>query len=517
MQMRIITICLLLCFANISGTAQDTLFTYFSKQFRPDSINLITVTVEPTDIGYLIAGIAGDEENMSFVKALDPQGNEIAQLIIDDDEFEHWLTSGQQMTKGLNDNEYWIAYSKNYGGQGELNQGDVVVAKVDNMANLLLYQELENPYNEALRAICKAHDGGLIITGWRQWEDGPTHIYVLKVDEEGNELWNYEYVDQPNHRTEVGYISPTSDGGYIIGGAWSPNIGISQIDTGYYIVKIDGDGIVQWKSKAPVEEGQLHGLMEVFELEDGGYLGHGNQQVSEGEISGIYINYLTLFDDNGSLLQEQFYDFNEPGFSHSWSGFGNNFIAYEDYFLTSTRYLNAAAQAQNRLWAITENLDTLWTKTIVLDPDTSIFLYDMEPTADGGVIMAGYTPYHTPQFGWALKLDSLSNTCSNLYHCDSLIIADTPSHNITNPSAFEGFAYPNPASKQVVFHHPPSMNGQEGVIRLFSIQGVLVKEIPLCSTAAYTKCSLRGLSSGIYPYHMQLQDGILIKGKLVVE
>ena len=483
--------------------SQDTLFTYFSKQYRPDSINLITVTIEPTDIGYLIAGIAGNEEDMSFVKALDPLGNEIAELIIDDDEFEQWLTSGQQMTRGLADNEYWIAYRKDYSiNGGGLSEGEVVVVKVDDMANLLLYQELENPYNEDVRAICRAHDGGLLITGWRQWQTGPTRIYVLKVDEAGNEVWNYEYVDEPNHRTEVGNISLTSDGGYIIGGAWSTNIGMVSWDWGYYIVKIDSEGIVEWITKAPIEEGQRHGLIEVFELESGGYLAHGLQEESEGELTGIFVNHLALLDENGNVLEERYYDFNIPNYSASYSGFTNNFISFNDYFLTSTRYLNTVAQAENRLWAIDYNLDTLWTKKIILHPDTSMYLYDMEPTPDGGVIMAGYTPFHTPQYGWALKIDSLGNTCSNLYHCDSVVIDTTTAVHLQQQWAEGAYSFelaPNPVSRQEgarLYYCLPKLV-PHAWLRIYNSMGIEVKSQRLDTHSRRLICILAICSQGL--------------------
>ncbi len=503
---------LLLSLLCLEINAQDTLFTYFSKQFRPDTTNLITVAIEPTDIGYLIAGIAGDEEDMSFVKALDQQGNELAELIIDEDEFEQWLTSGQLMTKGLGENEYWISYRKDYSMGGGLSLGEVVLAKVDDMANLLMYKELETPYNEDVRAICPAHDEGILVSGWRQWETGPTHIYVLKVDEEGNELWNFEYVDNPSHRTEVGNITPTADGGYLIGGAWSPNIGVTFIDWGYYIVKIDGEGIVEWVTKADIVEGQIDGLIETIELADGTILAHGYRQPSND--SGLH--HLLHLSANGEILNEQFYSMYVEDEIFIGNGFYNNFIPYSEYFITNTHYFNVNAQAENLIWAIDHNLDTLWTKKIVLHTDTSIYFNDMEPTPDGGIIMAGYTPFQTPQYGWALKLDSLGNTCGNLYHCDSLVLEEVVDTNVglLHGSSSLLSIHPNPSSGVFQFALEAEYFREDLRIEVYDVNGQLVWwEI---ASSTNRMIDLSNQLSGVYLLRLYEGEVLRAQRRLVV-
>lgn len=181
---------LLICYP---ADAQDTLFTYFSKQIRPDTTNLITVAVESTESGYLVAGTYGLSHPITFVMSLDKVGNFRSLLNIDSDQYMKYLTLGQQMVEGYEEGTYWTSYSKDQpNGSGD---GDIVLAKVDEFAQLLLYKERQDPLNEDVRAICPGHNGGLLVTGWRQWQSEPQHIYVLKVDEQGNEEWVFEYDD----------------------------------------------------------------------------------------------------------------------------------------------------------------------------------------------------------------------------------------------------------------------------------------------------------------------------------
>jgi|GEM_PF-2256066 len=121
--------------------------------------------------------------------------------------------------------------------------------------------------DEFLESLQQTSDGGYILVGVTDYPDELSYqIYVVKVDEKGNEKWSKilggrgDYTKYQHHPYSV---QETSDGGYIIAGyKYEWEVGYS-----VYLIKIDKNGDEEWSKTL----GQ-GGAMCVQQTSDGGYI-----------------------------------------------------------------------------------------------------------------------------------------------------------------------------------------------------------------------------------------------------
>lgn len=112
---------------------------------------------------------------------------------------------------------------------------------------------------DAASAVCQTTDGGYIVTGTTSSYDedvtgnyGQGDVWVVKLSANGNLQW---------HRCLGGSgpdggscVQQTVDGGYLIAGSTASNDGdVSGLHGGgefiydFWVVKLDGNGIIQWQ------------------------------------------------------------------------------------------------------------------------------------------------------------------------------------------------------------------------------------------------------------------------------
>ena len=110
------------------------------------------------------------------------------------------------------------------------------------------------------KSVYQTDDGGYIVAGtWSlEWEGGD--IWVLKLDGNGNVIWQKTYGGESwDYGT---FVRPTSDGGYIVtGNTW--NSGESLFD--FWVLKLDGNGKVTWQKSygLPDSEDQVSAVEEI--------------------------------------------------------------------------------------------------------------------------------------------------------------------------------------------------------------------------------------------------------------
>ncbi len=63
-----------------------------------------------------------------------------------------------------------------------------------------------------------------------------------------------------------------------------------------------------------------------------------------------------------------------------------------------------------------------WVTTPTINPGAQVYLKDLQPTPDGGYVLAGYQ-FTTPQTAWVLKIDAQGKTCSYV-GCDSTVVVE---------------------------------------------------------------------------------------------
>ena len=216
-------------------------------------------------------------------------------------------------------------------------------------------------YDDGAYAITPTKDGGFIIAGYTSSsEDNKKDIYLVKVDEEGNKVWEKTFGG--NNDDEAYAITPTNDGGFIVAG-------VSYGDS--YLLKLNKKGDKIWEKTFAGDKAYA-----IIPTKDNNFIvaGVGSEDI-----------YLLKIDENGNKLWQKFLggrDYEEaqaiaPTKDGNFVIIGN-IIHHEND--KSDIYLIKIDKDGNKIWEKTFGGDD--------DDDKA---YAITPTEDGGFIVAGVT------------------------------------------------------------------------------------------------------------------------------
>ncbi|UCD13313.1 MAG: hypothetical protein JSW60_07080 [Thermoplasmatales archaeon] len=150
--------------------------------------------------------------------------------------------------------------------------GDIYVVKVDDDGNESWSRTYGGNKDDYAYGIWQTNDTGYIVTGITE-SYAPQdlyHMWVIKTDENGNEIWNETY-GRDNYFSECKGARQTSDGGYILTGqTWLLNEWCF-----WYLVKTDEDGNELWNKTF---EGTHDGVtVSIEETADGDFIISGSK------------------------------------------------------------------------------------------------------------------------------------------------------------------------------------------------------------------------------------------------
>lgn len=187
---------------------------------------------------------ANGETNVSMTPTLcwscsDPDGDTLAydiyfgtdQNLTTPVESNHTNTSYQPGTLASNTTYYWKIVAKD--GKGGVTEGDLW-----SFTTAITWAKCYGGNNaDEAWSVQQTSDGGYIVAGYTYpTAAGANDVYILKLDENGNKLWEKTYGG--SEYDEASSIQQTSDGGYIVAGYTTSS------DTGedVYILKLDSEG-----------------------------------------------------------------------------------------------------------------------------------------------------------------------------------------------------------------------------------------------------------------------------------
>jgi hypothetical protein len=224
-------------------------------------------------------------------------------------------------------------------------------------------------------------DGGFILGGsTTQQEREYGDATLIKLDQFGQHEWQRIYGIEEwseNFRETI----PTSDGGYIMAGSKSHSK--KQIPSDVWVVKFDNDGDIEWEYEYGGNEGDAAGY--VIETSDGGFL-----------VSGSYQHDTQDRQDSDALLIK----LPAGGPPAEWvktyggenGGEGAGVVAETaegKYIFSGSTSSSGAGEWDGWLVQVEANGDEDWAMTYG-DTDWDQ-LGALEPTADGGYILGGWT------------------------------------------------------------------------------------------------------------------------------
>jgi hypothetical protein len=260
---------------------------------------------------------AGSEE--SFVVSGLEENTDYYFAIRTADKTPNWSGISNLIT-GKTKPSHYITWERTYGGQGyefadavavapdggyvcagnstsfDGGFGDVYLIKVDEYGNLLWERNYGGPLQEMIRSIAVMPDGGYIMAGEAGLDDifdDTTDAYFVRVDGSGNLLWEKKFSGIGVSRAMSAIGGP--DGGCIAVGYTASRI---RDENDYYyglIMKVDDFGEIEWLT--PLDDTlDVEGLSpySVTATPDGGYL-----------VLDMYFRIVKLDGDGNILWQNE--------------------------------------------------------------------------------------------------------------------------------------------------------------------------------------------------------------------
>ncbi|UCD60980.1 MAG: hypothetical protein JSV59_14185 [Flavobacteriaceae bacterium] len=288
---------------------------------------------------------------------------------------------------------------------------------------------------ETAQSVIRTGDGGYAILGYSKSTDGdlaakstPVNDYwVLKLDEDGNLIWNNTYGGTKDDRGQS--IIQTTDGGYAITGYAMSDDGDGNSNQGFHdnwILKLDESGAIEWEKSfgfsghdhsydlvQTTDEGFFFaGFLDITAALDDGtyYKGNSLTRHGVGEFWG------TKIDSKGNLEWRSYYGGTNNDRAHAviqaddgsfvMAGFSES----DDYDISNTK-------GSYDFWVIklTATGELLWERSY--GGSGIEIAYDIAKTDDGAYVVTGNTfstdkdisVNHGESDVWLIKIDDNGN------------------------------------------------------------------------------------------------------------
>ncbi len=182
------------------------------------------------------------------------------------------------------DGNYVLAgYTKSYGAGGF----DMYLVKVDSDGNLLWNRTYGGSQDDGANCIVQTSDGGYVLAGYTNSGVQSQNAWLVKTDSSGQEQWNRVVPG-----IEANSITHTSDDGYVLA---------TKYFTGFELVKLDSSGQVQWNQTYTGPDNSA--AESAIQTNDGGYAIAGWENASGTSTSARLIKT----DSSGNVQWDQTY------------------------------------------------------------------------------------------------------------------------------------------------------------------------------------------------------------------
>lgn len=275
----------------------------WQKSFGGDGVDLLQSIRITNDGGFILAGtssssISGDKKELCkgqedfWIIKLDAKGNEIWQRTIGGSGQEKLLSIAQTKeggyilggTSSSNKSEPDEKGAEDKYGKAEDSKGnlDYWIVKLDKDGKIKWQKTFGGQYVDELKSIEQTNDKGYILGGYSnspvsgnktQDNFGFNDYWIIKLDEEGNELWQRTLGGDKDDTLFA--LTQTNDGGFIAGGNSSSGATDSKSKsnkngTDFWVVKLDKTGTIEWQET--YNYGEKDVLTSIVENKDGTFL-----------------------------------------------------------------------------------------------------------------------------------------------------------------------------------------------------------------------------------------------------
>lgn len=335
-----------------------------------------------------------------------PQINDFDHLVwqgFDGHDYEIFFYNGSSIIQ-LTDNEYDDL-------EPFINANDHVVWKGHDGNDYEIF--LSKPYTEPEKQWAKifggvSHDAGFCIRQTKDkgyiiagstWSFGSGRAWVMKLDNDGNVLWENTYGDD-HYGASV--IEQTSDEGYIVAGSTSsldPNGDM-------WLLKLHGDGTIDWQKSYGGSETDT--ATSVQQTGDGGYIVAGQtESFGAGERMDLWILKVDAFGNVGPGYPGTWQKTYGPSEGGEWGPVVRE-TGGGGYIVAASTYSFGAGGLDFWVLKLEADGEPEWQKTYGGDDMDSPSC--IEKTGDSGYIVAGksfsFDPGETSWDAWVIKLSA---------------------------------------------------------------------------------------------------------------
>ncbi len=341
---------------------------------------------QTTDGGYIVAGStnsfgAGSQD--AWVSKLDGEGNVIWQKTYGGAAWDS-ASSIQQTT----DRGYIVA-----GNTGSFSPAfqDAWVLKLDESGNVIWQKTYGGTAGDYAEFVQQTTDRGYIVTGsTRSFGTGNWDAWVLKLDENGNVIWQKTYGGTGDDDPSA--IQQTTDGGYILAGN-TRSFGAGNGDA--WVVKLEADGDVIWQKTYGGTA--WDGAIFAKETTGGGYIVVGG---TESFGAGSQDAWVLKLDESGNVIWQKTY-----GGPAADIGFSVRPTTDGGYVVAGSTSSFGTGAGDAWVLKLDENGNVTWQKTF--GGPAYDYVYLIQQTTDGGYITAGTSSSFSAGSydAWLMKLD----------------------------------------------------------------------------------------------------------------
>lgn len=391
-------------FNNTYGFEQEVTGNIFVNVIMDADTIIIYGSATPSDPPYL--------QGLHFVK-MDTLGNVLYQLFYPDPDGDKFAANPNFDIIKTSDNGYALT-----GGALLTNFG--VFVKITHDGEIEFYKKYD-PNPSLQRQLRKLHEteDGYLIAGHKTLQNGDIQVFLMKVDKQGNFLWEKTY-GQPGVVDVMGSLVKINDNHFAIGAQKVKNPGSPPYNTNNtwvksWLLEVDSLGNIINSSESPLNvQGGMGGLKK---LADGWLYGTIEFEILSQFEWGQRSKVLRTGENINDILWERMVStttqpFNsvmdvKPTPDGNWVAVGQWATPHSPPPMFGPNYLGGST------FKFTSEGDSLWARldTAFWHPDcgSENYLGGMAVLPSGSIIAAGYAntncyPPTVRSWGWVLKI-----------------------------------------------------------------------------------------------------------------
>ena len=349
-------------------------------------------TVQQTgDGGYIIAGStdtygAGDRD--FWLIKTDSSGNEVWNQTFGGTNYEWGSGLAQTPDGGF----VLVGSTKSFGA----GLNDAWLIKADSSGNELWNRTFGGVEEDYGYCVVETSDGSLLFAGRTESAGvGASDAWLVKTDSGGNELWRRTFGGASYD--SVRSVQETSDGGFVLLG-YTKSFGAGNYDA--WLIKTDASGNETWSRT--FGGGNMDFGSSVMQTTDGGFILAG-YTMSFG--AGNYDAWLIKTDASGNETWSR-------TFGGSDSDGAISILQTSDNGFTLGGYTRSFGAGISDIWLIRTDGSGNETWNLTLGGSEFEYCYSLGHTADGGMILVGYTQSYGEGLNdvWLIKFASEGDT-----------------------------------------------------------------------------------------------------------